>query len=383
MKMKLLEHQAAAIFREYGLKVNDFAVAYTAEEAGTAASTLKMPVVVKAQVPVGGRGKAGGIKFAADPAEAHDAAGDILKMTIKGCPVECVMLAEKAEPGREYYLSVTLDRESKSPVVIFCASGGMDIEEIAATRPDLIVKVLIDPLIGVKEYHIAYLAGRSGLDAANWPALSDTVKKLYKVFREKDCLLAEINPLLHNADGSMTALDGKVTVDDSALFRHKDLAEISAAAPQDPYVKEAADFDFLFIPIDPDGDIAVVSNGSGMLMTCMDSLAAVGLKTCAALDLGGGATADRVREALRILASYPAVKTIFISIFGGITRCDEIANGVKAAMQYFGGKQVIIRAEGTNKALGCDILGSLGEGIVTADSISDGVSKLREMRYPA
>lgn len=378
--MDLMEYKAKEYFDLYRIPgPKGFVAADAAELDGLA---VEYPCMVKAQVQIGGRGKAGGIKPAANKAELDAACKAILGMDIKGNLVKRVLITRAVQVAQEWYLAIALDRVKKCPVVIFSPVGGVDIEETAKTDPDKIVRVNVDPIVGLRPYVANYLASKSGVGPAYAGQLAEMLDKLYALFREGDCLLCEINPLAVTPDGKLEALDAKVTVDDAALFRHPELVELRDEMEQDPLILEARKFRFLFIPCNPEGEVAVMSNGSGMIMSCIDVLSKNGMKTAAALDLGGGATGDRIKEAIRIVLSEPKAKALFINIFGGITRCDEVAGGVKAFMDEYGfDKLIVIRFEGTNKDKGIAVLESIGrKNVVFADGLYEGVDAIKERR---
>lgn len=375
--MKLLEYKAKELFDKYHVPTMRGCVIDSSEhmEEAIDQAGLTYPVVVKAQVQIGGRGKAGGIRFADTAAEAKQHCEALLFSELRGYKVNQLLIVEKAQNNKtELYLSIMLDRLTKCPMIIFSANGGMEIEQTAKEDPDKIIKLTIDPFVGVKDYMAAYLLSRAGLDLSYKKQLFDLLKKLYQAFMDYSCMLVEINPLVIDANDRLVALDGKIDIDDSALFRLPDIQEFAQKMqPDNPLIKEAADYNFLYIPVEDEGSIAVTSNGSGMLMSCIDLISKEGMKVKAALDLGGGATADRIKEAMRILFSTPGVKAVLINIFGGITRCDEVANGVKMALEAeHSDKIVVIRMEGTNKEIGLTTIA----GIQNADIVS--VPGLRE-----
>lgn len=382
--MKLMEYQAQALFKRYGLPVQPGCVVDRPEDVAPALARegLQGPLVVKAQVQIGGRGKAGGIQFADDPEQAAAQARRLLGSTLRGLKVEKVYVVERAEYSREWYLSIMLDRLSKQPMIIFSALGGMEIEETARTDPDRIKKLVIDPMIGVQDYMARYLLSSSGLPVEYTKSLNALLQGLYRCFMDYDCMLTEINPLVVTEDGRLIALDGKVDVDDSALFRLPDVAAWRDEMPEDALVKEARGFNFLYIPVEAGGSVAVCSNGSGMLMSCIDMLTKNGMTVAAALDLGGGATSGRIAEALRILFSTPGVKAVLINIFGGITRCDEVAGGVKLAMERgsLEGKLIVVRMEGTNKDKAIEILDGLHSDVIRAEGLRESIAALLERR---
>ena len=382
--MKLMEYQAQTLFKRYGLPVLPGCVAASPEEAGEALEreALKAPLVVKAQVQIGGRGKAGGIRFADDVPGAVEHARALLGSTLRGLTVNKVYIVEKARYEKEWYLSIMLDRLSKQPLIIFSPMGGMEIEETARTAPDMIKKLVVDPMIGVQDYMARYLLSSCGLPVEYTKQLDALLKGLYKCFMEYDCMLTEINPLAVTAEGKLIALDGKIDIDDSALYRLPDVTAWRDEMPEEPLVVEARSFNFLYIPVEAGCPVAVCSNGSGMLMSCIDMLTKNGMGVAAALDLGGGATAERIAEALRILFSTPGVKAVLINIFGGITRCDEVAGGVKLAMERgaLTGKMIVVRMEGTNKDKAIEILDGLHSDVIRAEGLRESIAALLERR---
>jgi succinyl-CoA synthetase beta subunit len=382
--MKLPEYKAKELFEKYGMPTMNGTVIDSLDgiEKKLSDANLSFPVVGKAQVQVGGRGKAGGIKFANDIKETKSICEGLLFSDLKGFRVNQLLIVEKAQPEKEWYLSIMLDRATKMPLIIFSAAGGMEIEEVAKVAPEKIIKVNINPYYGVQDYIITYMTDKSGIGAEYASQLKDVVIKLYNVFKGYSCLLAEINPLAVDKSGKVIALDGKVDIDDSALYRLPDMVEFKKSLPEDPLVIEAESFNFLYIPIEKGGNIAVMSNGSGMVMSCIDLISKKGMTVGAALDLGGGATAERIKEAVRIVLSNKDIDTLFISIFGGITRCDEVAGGIKMAMEkQDAGKTVIVRMEGTNKKEGIGIIESINsDNIVSVAGIPEGVAALYERK---
>lgn len=384
--MKLLEYKAKELFDKYSVPTMNGCVIDSAEnmEEAIEAAGLSYPVVVKAQVQIGGRGKAGGIRFADTPDEAKKHCQDLLFTDLRGYRVNQLLIVEKSEHNKtELYLSIMLDRLTKRPMIIFSANGGMEIEQTAKEDPDKIIKLTVDPFVGIKDYMAVYLLSKSGMDLGYKKQLTAMLTKLYALFMDYSCMLLEINPLVINADDKLVALDGKIDIDDSALFRLPDIQEFAdQLQPDNPLIKEAAAYNFLYIPIEEGGTIAVASNGSGMLMSCIDLISKEGMKVGAALDLGGGATAERIKEAMRILFSTPGVKAVLINIFGGITRCDEVAGGVKLALEgQHQDKIVVVRMEGTNKETGLQIIGSIQDvDIVSVPGLRECVKALADRR---
>lgn len=374
--MKLLEYQAHAVFHEYGLPSIDGLTATTVDELKEIDGKLPYPVVIKAQVQTGGRGKAGGIQFAENREELLTKGEQVLTMSIKDLPVDKVFVTPKVAVKKELYLSFTMDRKAKLGIMIFSPEGGMEINEIAETTPEKVAKVLLPAGDKLDDFVIQYAADTTGLDPKLMPEFKSFCHTLHKVFVQHDCLLAEINPLVLTEDGRLMALDGKVDIDDNALEKHPEIRTMKDEMTENKLVLEARGFDFLYIPITDSGEIAIVSNGSGMIMSSIDLIAQAGMDCTCALDLGGGATADRIQEALRIVASNPKAKTIFINIFGGITRCDEIARGIQGSLPFIKDKRMVVRLEGTNKEQGLDIIRGLGSGMELVDGLYEGVDAL-------
>ncbi len=376
--MKLLEYMARDVFDAYEIPSTSGAIAGSLDELKVLAPDQDYPVAIKAQVQTGGRGKAGGIQFADDEQEFLEKGRKILGMTINGFKVKKVFINPKVDIDREMYLSFTLDRKTKLPVMIFSPEGGVEINEIAEKNPEKLVKQIIPPGNKLDDFFIRYAMDKTGLE----PELKDQFmvfcRKLYNAFIGHDCMLAEINPLIVDPDGKLLALDSKVDIDDNALYRHPEILPFKDEMTSDATVREARSFNFLFIPIKDEGNIAIISNGSGMIMSTIDLISKNKMHVTCVLDLGGGATSDRVKEALRIVASRRNVDTIFINIFGGITRCDEIAGGVDAAMGNLGDTRLLIRLEGTNKEAGLSLLESLEGNIRIVDGLDEGVAALGE-----
>ena len=378
--MDLMEYQAQQLFLAAGLPVKKGVVSSEAD------TLLKMvheqgmtyPLVLKAQVQVGGRGKAGGIKFAENDAELKACAEAIIGMDIKGHQVKLVMAVEKADVAREMYLSIMLDRQSKGPVIMFCPQGGMEIENLTKEHPELMVKTFVDPRVGISGYTGQYLADKAGLGKDSAKQLQKLLLNLYKCFMDNHCTLTEINPLVVDNDGGLCALDGKISIDDSAVSIHDNLAAFKVDIPGDAIVEEAKKNNFFCVPCEPDGTVAVICNGSGMLMNTIDRVSGKGFKVCLALDLGGGATAGRVKEAVRIVSEYDKVGAILINVFGGITRCDEVATGIKEAMEENNiAIDMILRLEGSNKEAGAAIAATIPK-IIHAEDLSEGLDLLAE-----
>jgi succinyl-CoA synthetase beta subunit len=383
--MKLLEYQAISLFNQYQIPTMKSAVLFHGEcfDDIAGAEDFRFPLVVKAQIASGGRGKAGGIRFAQTIEDARKHCEDLLGRELLGYTVYQVLLTEKADVRSEWYLSIIMDRVDKCPMIIFSPEGGMDIEELARTQPQKILRLPIDPFIGIQPYTVSYLLAKSGLSPSYQDELYKVICRLYQLFLQQDALLTEINPLaVCGDDERIIALDGKVEIDDSALYRQKVWLQAREVMPEEDFVKEARAFNFLYIPVEKTGPVAVISNGSGMLMSCIDLIAKEGIQVSAALDLGGGATADRISQGLRIMLSTPGVKVVLINIFGGITRCDEVAQGVRDAVENYLGKGqfVIVRMEGTNKEKGVAMLEGMDNSLLMAEDIRESVALLVERR---
>ncbi|HEY5982362.1 MAG TPA: ADP-forming succinate--CoA ligase subunit beta [Anaerolineales bacterium] len=370
--MKLHEYQSKLIFSKYGIPIPKGRVATTAAEAKAIAEELGGRVVVKSQVLVGGRGKAGGVKLAKDPEEAGQLAGQILGMEIKGLPVRKVLVDEAAGIEKEIYYSITNDRAHRKPVMIASAAGGMEIEEVAAKTPEKIIKVHIDPLLGLRDYQARDIAASIDLPREHWKEFGQIANGLWRVYTENDATLAEINPLVITKDGRLVALDGKMIIDDSALYRHPDLAEMRDLDEEAPAETEARKYGLTYIKLD--GNIGCMVNGAGLAMTTMDIVKLFGGEPANFLDIGGGANADKVAAAMRIILADPNVKAVLLNIFGGITRCDEVALGILEAMKQVQPKApMVVRLVGTNAAEGQALLASAR--MITADTLVDAAQK--------
>lgn len=370
--MKLHEYQSKMIFSRYGIPIPKGRVATTAAEAKVIAEELGGRVVVKSQVLVGGRGKAGGVKLAKDPNEAEQLAGHILGMEIKGLPVRKVLVDEAAGIESEIYFSITNDRARRKPVMIASAAGGVEIEEVAAKTPEKIVKVHVDPLLGLRDYQALDIAASIDLPRDLWKDFGKIAAGLWQVYVQNDATLAEINPLVITKDHRLVALDGKMLIDDSALYRHPDLAEMRDLDEEAPAETEARKYGLTYIKLD--GNIGCMVNGAGLAMTTMDIVKLFGGDPANFLDIGGGANADKVAAAMRIILSDTSVRTILLNIFGGITRCDEVAHGIlEATSQVKPKAPMVVRLVGTNAAEGRQILADAQ--MITADTLADAAEK--------
>ncbi|MCS6992519.1 MAG: ADP-forming succinate--CoA ligase subunit beta [Anaerolineales bacterium] len=370
--MKLHEYQSKQIFSRYGIPIPRGRVAATAGEARHIAEELGGRVVVKAQVLVGGRGKAGGVKVAKDPQEAELLATQILSMEIKGLPVRKVLVDEAAAIEQEIYLGITNDRAARKPVIMCSAAGGVDIEEVARTHPEKIVKVHINPLLGIKDYQTRDIAAGIDLPREHWKTFGDILKGLWQAFQDNDATLAEINPLIISKDNRLVALDGKMLIDDNALFRHPDLSEMRDTDEDAPSEVEARKYGLTFIKLD--GNVGCMVNGAGLAMATMDILKFFGGAPANFLDIGGGAGAEKVAAAMRIILADPNVKAILINIFGGITRCDEVAKGLIAAMEEVRPSvPMVVRLVGTNAEEGRAMLANAS--MITAETLAEAAQK--------
>ncbi|MBI2758379.1 MAG: ADP-forming succinate--CoA ligase subunit beta [Chloroflexi bacterium] len=370
--MKLHEYQSKLIFAKYGIPIPKGRVAATAAEARAIAEELGGRVVIKSQVLVGGRGKAGGVKLAKDSDEAEQLATQILAMEIKGLPVRKVLVDEAAAIETEIYFAITNDRAARKPVMIASAAGGVDIEEVAATTPEKIIRVNIDPLLGLREYQIRDIAASIDLPREYWKDFIKLATGLWRTYSETDATLAEINPLVITKDKRLVALDGKMMIDDNAMFRHADLAEMRDIDEEAPAETEARKYGLSYIKLD--GNIGCMVNGAGLAMTSMDIVKLFGGEPANFLDIGGGAGSDKVAAAMKIILSDPNVKAVLFNIFGGITRCDEVARGILVAMDEVKPKvPMVVRLVGTNAEEGRKLLENAK--MITAETLADAAKK--------
>ena len=380
--MKIHEYQAKAILAKYNVPVPRGEVAFTVDEAVEVAKKLGGGAVVKAQIHAGGRGKGGGVKVARDLAAVKTAAGAILGMTLithqtspSGQLVRCVLVEEMLPIEKELYLGIVLDRETSSLVFMASAFGGMEIEEVAHDNPGAILRETIDPGIGLQAYQARKMAFGIGIPA---PAINGAVaamQALVKACLENDATLAEINPFILTKDNKVFALDCKINIDDNALFRHKDIAALRDVYEEDPLEVEASKFGLNYIKLD--GTVGCMVNGAGLAMGTMDIIKYAGGSAANFLDVGGGANAEQVKNAFRILLSDPSVKAVLINMFGGILRCDTLANGVVAAARDLGiTVPIVIRMEGTNLAEGRKVLEDSGFNFTVADGMKDAAEKV-------
>jgi succinyl-CoA synthetase beta subunit len=381
--MKIHEYQAKAILARYGVTTPRGEVAFSKEEAREAAQRLKSPVVVvKAQIHAGGRGKAGGVKLARSADEAAELASKILGMKLvtpqtgpAGRIVKRLLIEEGLDIKRELYLGILVDRATGSPVFMASAAGGMEIEEVAKDNPGAILREAINPVVGLQPYQARKIAFGLDLPAEVINTATPFLQALYRAFIDTDASMLEINPCVLTGDGRLVALDAKMTFDDNGLYRHKELRELRDLDEEDPLEVEASKYGLNYIKLD--GSVACMVNGAGLAMATMDIIKYAGGSPANFLDVGGGASADQVKNAFRILMSDPAVKAVFINIFGGILRCDVLATGVVAAAKDLQLKvPVVVRMEGTNVELGQQILRDSGLNFTIANSMKDGAQKV-------
>lgn len=346
--MKFFEYNAKKIFKKSGINILEGHLAYSPEEAMEIATDMGTPVAIKAQVLVGGRGKAGGIKFADDPGESFEIANELLDMEIKGEKVKHLLVEKKVDIKKEFYLGVSIDRSAKKPIIIASVEGGVDIEQLAITNPDKIIKYHVDPLEEFLPYEAREIARKMGVGSDLISSVGAIIWKLYNVFDKYDAQIAEINPLV-NTDEGLIAADAKFEIENDSLFRHKDLMEVLDYKPKE----------FAFVKLD--GDIAVIGNGAGLTLTGMDMIKLNGGKPATFLDIGGGASENTIKKALNLVLNYAPVKVVFLNVLGGITRADDVANGVISALKSSKRKvNIVIRLTGTNEEEGQRLLEEAG-----------------------
>lgn len=384
--MNIHEYQGKQVLKQYGVAVPEGKVAFTVQEAVEAAEELGSPVVVvKAQIHAGGRGKAGGVKVARNKEEVRAYAQELLGKTLvthqtgpEGKEVKRLLIEQGCDIKKEYYIGVVVDRSTGRIVMMGSEEGGTEIEEVASATPERIFKEVIDPAIGLQSFQARRLAYAIGIPNELVNKAVKFMLALYQAFVEKDCSIAEINPLVITGDGQVLALDAKLNFDSNALYRHKEILQLRDLEEENEKEIEASKFDLSYIALD--GNIGCMVNGAGLAMATMDIIKYYGGEPANFLDVGGGASAEKVTEAFKIILSDHQVKGIFVNIFGGIMRCDIIASGiVEAARQVGLSHPLVVRLEGTNVKLGKEILAGSGLAIVTADSMADGARKIVEM----
>jgi succinyl-CoA synthetase beta subunit len=370
--VNLHEYQAKRLFAQHGVPIPRGDIATSPSEARDVARELGGRVVVKSQVLIGGRGKAGGIKLAQNADEAEEAAAHILGMNIRGYTVRKVLVDQAADIQQEIYLAVLIDREARLPMLMASASGGMDIEEVAVTEPEKIFKIHIDPTIGLRSYQTTYVASGMNLPSELWRDFYKVATGLYNAFRHSDASLAEINPLIITGDKKLLAVDGKVSLDDNGLFRHPELAEMRDSDEETESERQARLNGLNFIELD--GEIGCMVNGAGLAMATMDVIKLFGGNPANFLDIGGGAKAEQVAIALRIILTDPKVKAVLFNVFGGITRGDEVARGILTALEEVQTEvPMVVRLVGTNAAEGMALLEKAD--MATAVTLSDAAKK--------
>jgi len=386
VSVKIHEYQAKDILARYGIPIQPGRVAYTPDEAEVIARELGGPVVIKAQVYVGGRGKAGGIQFGDTPEQARASAARVLGMDIKGLTVEKVLVVSKVDIKEEYYLGIILDRKSQTPVVMISKEGGIDIEQVAATAPEKIIKYPIDMRWGLRPFEARDVVARAGLPSAIVGKAGAILSSLAKAFIESDANLAEINPLVLTPQGQVMAADAKIIIDDNGLFRQKEYASWAESEESNPLEYEAKKADLTYVKLN--GDVGIIGNGAGLVMTTLDMVARAGGKPANFLDIGGGAKAEVMYKALTFVAKDPQVKGILVNIFGGITRGEEVAKGViMAQAELPKGMPIVVRLSGTGAEEGREMLKHAGldwgkdmrdaaEKIVAAIAVLDRGQKL-------
>ncbi|AJT42668.1 ADP-forming succinate--CoA ligase subunit beta [Psychromicrobium lacuslunae] len=393
--MDLYEYQARDMFEAHGVPVLAGIVAHTPEEAKAAAEKIALdsgnPVtVVKAQVKVGGRGKAGGVKVAKTADEAFQYASEILGMDIKGHTVHQVMIAQGADIAEEFYFSVLLDRANRNYLAMCSVEGGMEIEVLAVERPEALARVAVDPAVGIDQAKAEEIVDTAGFAAEVRDGVIETIKKLWEVFKQEDATLVEVNPLVKTGDGKILALDGKVTLDANADFRHPDHVALEDKAAADPLEAKAKENDLNYVKLD--GEVGIIGNGAGLVMSTLDVVAYAGekhgnVKPANFLDIGGGASAEVMAAGLDVILNDEQVKSVFVNVFGGITACDAVANGIVKALEILGdsaNKPLVVRLDGNNVEEGRRILTDANHPLVTqAATMDEGAAKAAELAHAA
>jgi succinyl-CoA synthetase beta subunit len=371
--MDLLEYQGKQVFARHGVPVPSGRHAQTVDEAASAADDIGYPCVIKAQVQIGGRGKAGGIKLANNHDEAREYAGAILGMDIRGLTVHELWVEAASQIASEYYASVVFDRSAKAPLMMLSTKGGMDIEAVADEDPNAIAHLHVDPLVGFQDFHGRRLAYEAGVDADVVRPIGAMLAKLYEVFTEEEATLVEVNPLIITPDREVRALDAKVTLDNNSLFRHADNAELRDLSAEDPQERMAKERGLTYVKLD--GNIAILANGAGLSMSTLDVVAEAGGSPANFLDAGGGSKADAITQAVEVMLSNPKVTAALFNIFGGITRCDEVAAGlIEAFKQIKPSVPFVVRLDGTNGDIGRQMLANANLPNVYTESTMDGAA---------
>ena len=388
--MDLFEYQARDLFAKHGVPVLKGIVATTPEEAKAAAEEIGSLTVIKAQVKTGGRGKAGGVKLAKNPDEAYEYAQQILGMDIKGHTVHRVLVAQGADIAEEYYFSILLDRANRSYLAMCSVEGGMEIEQLAAERPEALAKVEVDPLVGIDSAKAQEIVEAAGFSAELQPKVVEVLVKLGDVFNKEDATLVEVNPLVQTPEGGILALDGKVSLDDNAEFRQPDHVALVDKSAENPLEAKAKQHDLNYVKLD--GEVGVVGNGAGLVMSTLDVVAYAGekhgnVKPANFLDIGGGASAEVMAAGLEIILGDEQVKSVFVNVFGGITSCDAVAEGIVKALEILGDsatKPLVVRLDGNNVEEGRRILSEANHPLVVqATTMDSGADKAAELANKA
>lgn len=388
--MDLFEYQARDLFAKHGVPVLKGIVATTPEEAKAAAEEIGGLTVIKAQVKTGGRGKAGGVKLAKNPDEAYEYAQQILGMDIKGHTVHRVLVAQGADIAEEYYFSILLDRANRSYLAMCSVEGGMEIEQLAAERPEALAKVEVDPLVGIESAKAQEIVEAAGFSAELQPKVVEVLVKLGDVFKKEDATLVEVNPLVQTPEGDILALDGKVSLDDNAEFRQPDHVALVDKSAENPLEAKAKQHDLNYVKLD--GEVGVVGNGAGLVMSTLDVVAYAGekhgnVKPANFLDIGGGASAEVMAAGLEIILGDEQVKSVFVNVFGGITSCDAVAEGIVKALEILGDsatKPLVVRLDGNNVEEGRRILSEANHPLVVqATTMDSGADKAAELANKA
>lgn len=384
--MDLFEYQARDLFEKHGVPVLAGTVATTPEEAKAAAENMGGVTVVKAQVKVGGRGKAGGVKVAKNADEAYEHAKAILGMDIKGHTVHRVMIAQGANIASEYYFSILLDRANRNYLAMCSVEGGMEIEQLAVERPEALAKVPVDPTTGIDEAKAKEIVEKANFDAETGAKVVPVIQKLWDVFVKEDATLVEVNPLVSDADGNIVALDGKVSLDDNAEFRQPEHADLVDEKAEDPLEAKAKELGLNYVKLD--GQVGIIGNGAGLVMSTLDVVAYAGenhggMKPANFLDIGGGASAEVMANGLDVILNDEQVKSVFVNVFGGITACDAVASGIVKALEILGdkaAKPLVVRLDGNNVEEGRRILSEANHPLVTmATGMDEGADKAAEL----
>ncbi|HSL11265.1 MAG TPA: ADP-forming succinate--CoA ligase subunit beta [Actinomycetota bacterium] len=369
--MDLYEHMGKELFRASDIPTPRGIVVRSADEAAEAARTLGGGAVVKVQVQAGGRGKGGGVVLVDTPEQASDEAARMMRDGFAGHAVDRVLVEEKLPIAREFYTSIVLDRSNGEYLAMMTAEGGVDIETLAAERPDAIRRVHVDPMLGLRTYHVRELTGTLPIDARE--GAGDILRKLFTVLHDRDATLVEVNPLVQLEGGEVIALDAKVTIDDNALVRHPDLAELRAEFPIDPVEQRAKEAGLQYVKLD--GEVGIIGNGAGLVMSTLDVVAQHGAKAANFLDIGGGASADTMSTSLEVILSDPSVRAVFINIFGGITRCDVVAQGILEALgRVEATVPIVVRLDGTNAEAGRRIITDAAHPRIVSAPTMDGAA---------